>query len=212
MEQRSDNWHKARLGKLTASRVSDAISMLKTGAEAEKRINYRLELASERLTGRRTEMFENHFMRWGTEYEPMARLVYAQRVGEIVSEIGFVDHPELDWAGASPDGLIDDDGLIEIKCPSSQTHITYLTERKIPTKYQNQMAWQLICTQRKWCDFVSFDPRMPDELQLMIVRYEPSADELRELESKARDFLQTVDDLMNKLEQTAIQIYREEAA
>ena len=198
MIQGTDDWFNARLGKVTASRLNDAFSTTKTG-EGAGRINYRLELVTERLTGVKGESFTNSYMQWGTEQEPFAREAYELAKSEFVVETGFIDHPTIPMSGASPDGLVQTEGIIEIKCPASTTHIGYISAGVVPAKYKNQMTWQLICTGRKWADFVSYDPRLPDNLKLFVVRYEPTDAERKEVEDKVIEFLTTVDNLYNNL-------------
>ena len=169
MDQRSEEWYSARLGKVTASRLSDVLATIKTG-EAAARANYRIELVAERLTGKSTPGFTSAAMQWGVDCEPMARSAYETETGLIVTEVGFVDHPTIEMTGASPDGLVGDDGLIEIKCPDTKTHIQTLTSKKAPSEYIPQMQWQMACTGRQWVDFVSFDPRLPEHLMLEIIR------------------------------------------
>ena len=169
MDQRTDEWYAARLGKVTASRLSDVLATIKTG-EAAARANYRIELVAERLTGKSTPGFTSAAMQWGVDCEPMARSAYETETGLIVTEVGFVDHPTIAMTGASPDGLVGDDGLIEIKCPDTKTHIETLTSKQVPPKYIPQMQWQMACTGRAWVDFVSFDPRLPEHLMLEIIR------------------------------------------
>jgi len=169
MDQRSEEWYSARLGKVTASRLSDVLATIKTG-EAAARANYRIELVAERLTGKSTPRFTSAAMQWGVDCEPMARSAYETETGLIVTEVGFVDHPTIEMTGASPDGLVGDDGLIEIKCPDTKTHIQTLTSKKAPSEYIPQMQWQMACTGRQWVDFVSFDPRLPEHLMLEIIR------------------------------------------
>jgi len=169
MDQRTDEWYAARLGKVTASRLSDVLATIKTG-EAAARANYRIELVAERLTGKSTPSFTSAAMQWGVDCEPMARSAYETATGLIVTEVGFVDHPTIAMTGASPDGLVGDDGLIEIKCPDTKTHIETLTSKQVPPKYIPQMQWQMACTGRAWVDFVSFDPRLPEHLMLEIIR------------------------------------------
>ena len=169
MDQRTDEWYAARLGKVTASRLSDVLATIKTG-EAAARANYRIELVAERLTGKSTPSFTSAAMQWGVDCEPMARSAYETATGLIVTEVGFGDHPTIAMTGASPDGLVGDDGLIEIKCPDPKTHIETLTSKQVPEKYIPQMQWQMACTGRAWVDFVSFDPRLPEHLMLEIIR------------------------------------------
>ncbi len=196
MQQRSPEWYAARVGKLTASRMNDAVDVLKKGGESQARINYRLELATERLTGMLIEKYTNTAMQWGIDNEPKAREEFELLTGEFVTEVGFYDHPAINGTGASPDGLVGIDGLIEIKCPTSQTHLQWVLDNKIPEKHINQMLWQMACTGRKYCHFVSFDPRMPPELQLFHKVFEPKESEIPDLEQRAIDFLSTVDELI----------------
>lgn len=203
MEQRSDEWFAARLGSLTASRLNDAFDLTAKGLEGAKRQQYRLELVAERLTGLPTEFYENSAMKWGTQSEPYARSAYEAEKGVMVQEVGFIKHPTLEWAGASPDGLVND-GLLEIKCPTTTTHIKHLIAGVVPEQYKNQMLWQMLCTGRKWCDFVSFDSRMPEELQLFIKRYTPTDEELQECQQKAIVFLDSVQSIVDELEKIGI--------
>jgi putative phage-type endonuclease len=198
MKQGTPEWFAERLGKVTASRVSDVLAKIKSG-EAAARSNYRAELVAQRLTGYMEEGFTNAAMQHGNEYEKFARAQYEIKKDVMVDEIGFVSHPVIEWAGASPDGLIGDDGLIEIKCPNTATHIDYLLAGKAPSKYIPQMVWQLACTGRKWCDFVSFDPRMPEEMQLFIVRFDRNDEQIAETETEVRKFLTEVESTISKL-------------
>lgn len=197
--QGSDEWFSKRLGKVTASRLNDVMATLKSGGEAATRKNYRAQLIAERLTGVKADSFTNGAMQWGTDNEPIARAIYEVCRGVDVEQIDFVEHPSILMSGASPDGLIGADGLIEIKCPNTATHIDYLLAGIVPTEYRNQMLWQMECTGRKWCDFVSFDPRMPDDLQLFVIRYELDCNKLDELRNGVIQFLSEVDSVMLKL-------------
>jgi putative phage-type endonuclease len=192
MEQRTDEWFSARLGKVTASRVSDVVAKTKTGYGAT-RGNYMSQLIVERLTGRSVESFSSSAMQWGTDTEPLARAAYETFKDVLVDEEGFVQHPTIEMAGASPDGLIGDDGLVEIKCPNTATHIETLIAKKADARYINQMQWQMAVTGRKWCDFVSFDPRMPEDLQLFVTRVERDDKKIAELEAAVIEFLNEVD-------------------
>ena len=169
IEQRSDEWFAARMGRVTASRIADVMARTKTGCSAS-RANYMAQLIAERLTGQRQESFTNAAMQWGTENEELACLAYAFAHDAHVEPEGFVLHPAIVGAGASPDGLVGDDGLVEIKCPSTSTHIDTLLSGKIADKYVKQMQFQMDCTGRAWCDFVSFDPRMPEDLRMFCQR------------------------------------------
>ena len=198
-DQRTDEWYSNRLGKVTASRIADAIAKTKDG-EAATRSKYRLELVVERLTGQKTKGYTNKSIDWGIEQEPNARMAYEAKFNEFVIETGFHDHPTIKMSGASPDGLLNEDALIEIKCPASNTHVSYMSSGNIPEKYRKQMAWQLACTGRKWCEFVSYDPRMPAGLQLWVKRYEPTQEEIAQLEIEVVEFLKSVDELQQQIE------------
>ena len=200
MEQRSEEWFKARLGKVTASRVADVVARTKTGYGAS-RANYMAELVCERLTGRATESFSNAAMAWGTETEPAARDAYSARTGELVTEVGFLCHPVIHQAGASPDGLVGTEGCVEIKCPTTAHHIQYLMDREPPQKYFYQMQWQMACAKAQWCDWVSYDPRMPEKLQLLVVRIPRDEDCIRMLEAEVQLFLDELDAKVNKLKE-----------
>lgn len=181
MIQGSREWFQARLGRVTASRVADVLAKTKTGWGAS-RYSYMGELIAEKLTGRPNESFTTAAMQWGKDNEDRARQAYVFRYDKQVEETGFVEHPRLEGlAGASPDGLVED-GLIEIKCPSTITHLDTISSGNVPTRYQLQMQWQMECTGRKWCDFISFDPRLPENLQLFVKRVqigEPLEPEIR---------------------------------
>lgn len=191
MEQGSPEWLALRAGKVTASRVADVIARTKTGWGAS-RANYMAELIAERLTGQPAPSFSNAAMQWGTDKEPEARDYYAFITGATVEQIAFVHHPTVADSGASPDGLVGDDGLVEIKCPSTSTHIDTLLGAVGPSKYMTQMQWQLACTGRKWCDFVSYDPRMPESMQLFVTRIERDDDVIAVLEKDVAEFLAEV--------------------
>lgn len=165
----SDEWLKARVGKATASKIADIVAKTKSGPAAS-RANYAAQLVAERLTGKPAESYTNAAMAWGTEQEPFARDAYALKVGCFIEQVGFIDHPTVEMSGASPDGLVFDDGLVEIKCPNTATHIDTLMGAEIDRKYVLQMQWQMACTGRKWCDFVSFDQRLPEAMQLHVRR------------------------------------------
>lgn len=200
MEQGTQEWLDCRIGKLTASKLNDALAMTKTG-ESATRINHRLELVAERFTQTKTAYFTNSAMQWGIDNEPLARAAYESYYIENVELIAFVDHSEIAMTGASPDGLIGKDGLIEIKCPNTTTHLTYINENVVPERYKKQMTWQIVCTGRKWCDFVSFDPRLPSKLQLFVIRYEPTEEEKEQLTQQVIAFLASVDELQNRIEE-----------
>jgi len=195
MIQGSPEWFHARLGKVTASRVADVVARTKTGWGAS-RANYAAQLIAERLTGVPAESYTNAAMQWGTEMEPQARAEYAFLRDADVVEVGFVVHPTIAMAGASPDGLVGKSGLVEIKCPNTATHIDTILGRRVPEKYVTQMQWQMACIDREWCDFVSFDPRMPEDLRVFVQRVERDGPLIAQLEAAVIDFLAEVDDKM----------------
>ena len=188
MEQGSPEWLALRAGKVTASRVSDVMAKTTTAAYQ----NYMADLIAERLTGQKAESFTNAAMQWGVDKEPQARVEYEIKTGLLVEQVAFVEHPTIQMFGCSPDGYVGDDGLIEIKCPNTSTHIDYIRQDKAPTKYVNQMQCQMAVTGRKWCDFVSFDPRLPEKLQLFIVRLDRDDKYISKMESVVQEFLNEV--------------------
>jgi putative phage-type endonuclease len=187
MQQGSEDWFAARLGRVTASRIADVMATTKTGPSAARK-NYMAQLLTERLTGKPTESYTNAAMQWGTDTEPQARAMYELQTGNEVTETGFTPHPDL-AAGASPDGLVGDDGMLEIKCPNTATHVDTLLTGKIDRKYILQMHWQMICEGRKWCDFVSFDPRLPSAMQLFVKRVEFDEVLAEEITESVKKFL-----------------------
>lgn len=189
--QGSPEWLALRAGKVTASRVADVIAKTKTGVSAS-RAKYAGELISERLTGAPADRYTNGAMAWGTEQEPNARRAYEFYRDTDVTEVAFVLHPTIADSGASPDGLVDVDGLLEIKCPETHTHIETLLNKAVPGKYVTQMMWQMACTGRKWCDFVSFDPRMPESMQFFCQRVMRDDTVIAELEREVIAFLNEV--------------------
>ena len=198
MEQRTTEWHTARLGKVTASRVADVVAKTKTGYSAS-RANYMAELICERLTGVPQDSFVSSAMQWGTDTEPLARAAYEAVSGELVEETGFVPHSRITASGASPDGLIGTDGLLEIKCPNTATHIDTLLGQSVPAKYMTRMQWQMACTDRKWCDFVSFDPRLPEGMRLFVKRVPRDDVLIAELVKEVTIFLEEIDKKISDL-------------
>jgi putative phage-type endonuclease len=192
IEQGTPEWQALRIGKLTASRVADMLATVKTG-ESMSRKNLRADLIAERLTNNKTDSYTNSAMNWGVETEPQARVAYEVFSYNFVDQVAFVDHPTIQNFGCSPDGLVGDDGLIEIKCPNTSTHLEYIETRKPPSKYMTQMMSQMSVTGRKWCDFVSFDPRLPDGLKLLVVRIERDEEVIAKIEAEAIKFLAEVD-------------------
>jgi putative phage-type endonuclease len=190
--QGSPEWLALRCGKVTASRVHDTMATRKDGKPSASRTNYLAEIVAERLTGVPAERFTNAAMAWGTEQESAARAAYAMLYAP-VREVGFVKHPTIADSGASPDGLVGDDGLVEIKCPNVATHIDTLLGASIDAHYLDQMQWQMACTGRRWCDFISFDPRMPGAMQLHVQRVEIDVLRVAELEAAVVLFLAQVE-------------------
>lgn len=188
VQQGTDEWHQLRLGKVTASRVADILAKTKSGVSAS-RGNYLIELAIQRVTKQIEESYTNAAMQWGTETEPLARMAYELKKETFVEQVPFIDHPSIEWFGCSPDGLVETDGLVEIKCPNSATHWSYLKANEPPNKYFIQMQAQIACSQRDWNDFISFDPRMPDKSQLFIKRVYRDDEFIKSMESDIKQFL-----------------------
>lgn len=188
IEQGSPEWFAERLGKVTASRVADVVARTKSGYAAS-RANYMAELITERLTNLSGPKFVSQEMQWGTDMEPQARSTYEFMTNVDVDPAPFVPHPSIADSGASPDGYVATDGLVEIKCPNTATHIETLLTGSVPGKYITQMQWQMACTGRAWCDFVSFDPRMPATMNLFIHRVQRDIVRISELETEVVDFL-----------------------
>lgn len=198
IEQGSEQWFAQRLGRATASRIHDVVSRTKSGYSTSRE-NYCIELALERITGKRQESYSNDAMKWGTETEPLARAAYEARTGALVQEVAMINHPTIAMSGASPDGLIDSDGLLEIKCPNSATHLKTMLSGKPASNYMTQMVWQMACTDRSWCDFVSFDPRFPEHLQLFTTRITRDQAVIIATESEVRSFLDEVAAMVDQL-------------
>lgn len=199
IEQGSPEWFAQRLGKVTASRVADVIAKTKTGYSTS-RDNYMAQLVCERMTNTVAESFTNTAMAWGTETEPLARAAYEAYADVLVDEVAMITHPTIEASGASPDGLVGDDGMLEIKCPNTATHIDTLLSQSVPGKYNTQMQWQLACTGRQWCDFVSFDSRMPEGLQIFVKRVFRDDDYIKTLEIEVQKFLNELNEKVERLE------------
>lgn len=205
--QGTPEWHAARCGKVTASKIADLTAKTKSGWSAS-RANYMATLVAERLTGTVAESFSSAAMQWGKDHEEEAARIYAFERGTELSTVGFVLHPMMDNAGASPDRLAGNAGLVEIKCPNTATHIETLLGGSIDGKYVKQMQWQMLCTGRAWCDFVSYDPRMPVEMQLHVARVERDDKAIAEIEDAVRSFLGELDTMVAALRER----YMQEAA
>lgn len=199
MEQRTPEWFAMRAGKVTASRVADVMAKTKSGPSAS-RANYMAELIVERLTGEPAARFTNAAMEWGTEKEPEAIAAYEFMHDASVSPAGFILHPDSLETGASPDGFVGTDGLIEVKCPNTATHIETLLSAKVPAKYITQMQWQMACTGRAWCDFVSYDPRLPAHLSMFVSRVERDEAFIADAWAEVSAFLVELSDKMRELQ------------
>jgi putative phage-type endonuclease len=198
IEQGTAEWLQERCGKVTASRIADLMAKTKSGPGAS-RANYAAQLIAERLTGTVATSFTNAAMIHGTETEPEARRAYEFFVDRDVQQVGFVPHPSINMAGASPDGLVGEDGLLELKCPNTATHIDTLLSGSVPDKYIKQMQFQMACTGRQWCDFASYDNRLPERMRLFVKRIERSAETIAEIETEVTAFLAEIDDTVGKL-------------
>ena len=203
MEQRTEEWFAARMGKVTASRVADVIAKTKTGYSTSRE-NYLAQLVCEVLTGKPAESFTNAAMQWGVDQEPLARAAYESHQNVLVDEVGFLTHPTIWQSGASPDGLVGELGMVEIKCPNTATHIDTLLTQTVPGKYNTQMQWQMACAGRHWCDFVSFDPRMPTDLQLFVKRVEYDSPYVAMLEKEVMSFLNDLDSKVKQLNELKV--------
>lgn len=201
MEQRSVEWRLARAGFVTASRIADVCRKPRKGqAESTSRKAYMAQIVSERLTGKPIEQqFESWDTRRGTNLEPMARAEYEIRTGSAVRSVGFVEHPSIFFAGASPDGLVGDEGMAQIKCPRTHVHLDYILAGIVPAEYRPQMYFEMACTGRQWSDFVSYESNLPDHLQLFVVRLQRDEAELQNIEEEVRRFLSDVEEIMSKL-------------
>ena len=187
-----------RLGKVTASRVADILAKTKTGPSASRQ-NYLIELAIQRTTGIIQESYSNSAMEWGVQNEGLARCAYEVNTNNFVDQVAFIDHPSIKWFGCSPDGLVSDRGLLEIKCPNSATHWEYFKSKKPPQKYFIQMQAQIAVTGRDWCDFVSFDPRFPERSQLLIVNVPRDSEFIVFMESEIKQFLIEVEQEVERI-------------
>jgi hypothetical protein len=188
----------ARTGKLTASRMRSSMKRLKNGEDSAERKNLKIEILCERMTGDIVDKFVSTAMQWGIEKEPEAKAAYEKKTGRLIKDVGFIDHPRIEFCGASPDGFVDD-GLIEIKCPNTATHVGWILDGGIPEEHKAQMTLQAAVTGRGWVDFVSYDPRMPEPQQLLVRRFYPTAGEIAEIEAEAEKFLAEVDGLFETI-------------
>jgi putative phage-type endonuclease len=199
LEQGSPEWLAARVGRVTASRIPDVMAKGK-GGEAQTRLNYKWQLVAEIMTGQSQEdRFFSQAMAWGVEQEPFARAAYEIQTGGLVENVGLVAHPSIPRCAASPDGLVGLDGLLEIKCPKTPTHLEYMEKGAIPGNYQLQMLWQMTCTGRQWVDFATFDPRLPEELQLFVMRFPLDQPRIDAIEAEVQKFWNEIDEIIETL-------------
>jgi len=191
--QQSSQWFQDRIGKLTASSMAAAMDYLKNGTPSAKRKDLQVVILAERMTDIIREVYVNSAMQWGNDHEAEAKLLYTERTGNHVMPAPFCPHPTIENFGASPDGFIGHDGLLEVKCPTTTTFIKWKMGGVVPDEHKPQMLAQLACTGRKWVEFVAFDPRMPERSCLIIHRYTPAPEEIKEVEAAAVKFLDEVD-------------------
>jgi len=198
IEQRTEEWYAARCGKITASRIGDLMARTKSGPAATRK-NYIAELVAERLTGKPADHYTNAAMQWGIDQEPFAIGTYEATRNVLVETCGFIIHPDFPDSGASPDGLVGKDGLIEVKCPNTATHIATIRGAPIDRKYQLQMQWQMACTLRYWCDWVSYDPRLPEHLRLFVTRIPRDNDIIRKITIEVVAALSEIEEILKDL-------------
>lgn len=194
--QRNEDWLADRVGKVTASRVKDLNAKPAKG----KALNaLGLTILAERLTGIQKEIFTNADMQWGIDNEPHAIAAYENETGNFVIGTGLIDHPFIEMFGASPDGLVNADGQVEVKCPNTTTHLNTLLTKSVPDEYVPQITCQLACTCREWCDFVSYDPRLKSELQIIVIRVFAKDLDICGMESDVRAFNKNIDEAIKSL-------------
>ena len=198
MKQGTEEWKQFKLGLVSASRIGDLMARTKSGPSASRK-NYMMELLCQRLTGEREEGFTSPAMQWGIDTEPLARAEYEAITGNWVDEIGFICHPTIPMFGVSPDGLVGDDGGIEIKCPNTATHIDTYLNWTIKKDYIYQMQTLMSCTGRQWCDFVSYDPRLPEDIRIKIIRVNRDEEMIAGIEESVIEFNRELDELIERL-------------
>ena len=198
VEQGSELWKMLRLGHVTASNIADVMAKGKYG-ESETRRKYKIKLLAERLSEQSQDSYSNAAMEWGVENEQYAAMAYEVANEVLLDKTGFCLHPSIKWLGVSPDRLVGDTGLVEIKCPNTTTHLDYILDDQVPAKYYKQIQCQLWVTGREWCDFVSYDPRLPAANQLFIKRAYPDQATIAEMETEVIQFLHEVENLFNQL-------------
>ena len=198
LEQGTDEWKLARLGYVSASNLDAVMARGKSG-EAITRKKYKVRLAAERLTGEITESYSNSAMEWGVVNEEKAAMAYEVSKDTLLDRTGFWKHPTIPWLGCSPDRLVGSDGLVEIKCPDSSTHIDYWFSKQVPAEYVKQVQGQIWVMDREWCDFVSYDPRMPEKNRLLVVRAYRDETLIKQMQEEVEKFLNEVEGLIIKL-------------
>jgi len=198
IEQGTQEWHQLRLGKVTASRISDVLAKVKSGESASRR-NYRMELVVERLTGLKTESYTSPAMQHGIDNEGIARSTYEIQNNVLVDQVAFINHYNIKNAGCSPDGLVGDLGMVEIKCMTTANHVEAILNNTPPSQYIAQCQFQMACAGKMWNDLTLFDPRLPDILQLKVFRIERDDTFIKLMEDEVIQFLKEVDEITNKL-------------
>jgi hypothetical protein len=204
--QGSELWAELRCGDVTASRAADVIAMIEKGKnkgqEKAERSDYRTELICERLTGIPYQHVITREMQWGRDHEDAAADAYASHTGAPVARCGYVIHPTIARFGSSPDRWVGDVGLLQIKCPKTNTHLEWMMAGTIPVKHVAQMLAEFSCDPaRQWCDFMSFDPRLPEHLQKFILRYHRDDKLIVGLEAEVRHFNLEIERVMQSLPQ-----------
>lgn len=195
----SGSWLNARVGNLTGSNMWRAMSFLKNGKESEERKKYKIELLAERLTGDAVPHYVNDFMRWGSEQEPHAKAAYEAATDRMIRDCRYIPHPEIEFFGGTPDGLLEADSIIEFKCPQTTTMLKWKLAGGVPEDHQAQILAYLACTRREHAVFAAFDPRLPERQRLHIVEWTPDPAEIAAVEGAARQFLAEVDAMFQQL-------------
>jgi putative phage-type endonuclease len=193
--QGSEAWLKMRCGLITGSQIANVMQEKKGTGYA----NYQAQLVAERLTGCIVETYKNAYMERGNDDEGAARDCYEFVTGNTVEQVAFVKHPYIECAGCSPDGLIGDDGLVEIKRKIPALHIAYLLKNEVPSEYRKQMMFQMACTGRKWVDFASYCPELPEEMQLFVIRYSRDEEAIKAMEAATIAFNASVEKIIEDL-------------
>jgi putative phage-type endonuclease len=198
IEQGSEAWKLLKVGKVSASRMADLLAKTKSGPSAS-RAKYMAQLLCERMTGQPTEFFTTAAMQRGTEIEPIARAAYEAENFVSVEQVAWVEHPTIPMAGCSPDGLVGEHGLVEIKCKEIHNHLDSILNDRIDPDHQAQMMWQICVTGRQWCDYVCFDDRAPEGLQLFVKRLHRDEEKIKQMEDEVRTFLKDLESMIQKL-------------